>query len=212
MIIAAGGGLSMAETGDVVKLPQPRFSGAVSVEKALHERRSVREFKNDPLTLDEVSQLLWAAQGITDDSGHRTAPSGGALYPLELYVVAGNVTGLSAGIYRYNPRGHELVMVIKGDKRGNLSSAALEQPSVKNAPAVFVFSVVYERITIKYGERGKRYAMIEVGHAGQNIYLEAGALGLGTVAVGAFRDEDVKKVLEMADDEQPLYLMPVGRK
>jgi len=208
----ANGGAPMGDSNERIKLPQPRYSSLVSVEKALHERRSVRSYRNEPLTMQEVSQLLWAAQGITSEEGYRTAPSGGALYPLELYIVAGNVSELPSGIYRYEPRGHQLVMVQKGDRRKDLSDAALGQESVRSAAAVFVFSAVYKRITKKYGERGIRYAIIEVGHAGQNIYLQAGTLGLGTVAVGAFRDENVKKVMGMGDDEQPLYLMPVGRK
>jgi len=195
-----------------VKLPKPRYSSSVSVEKAMLERRSVRSYKDEPLTIEIVSQLLWAAQGITNNRGFRTAPSGGALYPLEVYVVAGNVTGLPAGIYSYKPHGHELVRTQKGDKRKVLSDATLRQLYVKEAPLVIVFSAVYERITKKYGERGNRYAVIEVGHAAQNVYLQAVSLNLGTVAVGAFRDDEVKKIMKMEDGEHPLYLMPIGKK
>ena len=195
-----------------IKLPQPKYTSTVSVEKALLERRSVRSFKNEPLTVEEISQLLWAAQGITNERGYRTAPSAGALYPLEVYIVAGNVSGLADGIYRYVPDGHELMRIQKGDKRAELCNAALMQSFIRECPINIVFSAVYERITGKYGERGIRYAQIEVGHAGQNVYLQAVSLNLGTVAVGAFVDSEVKKVMGMKDGEYPLYIMPVGRR
>ena len=197
---------------EIIKLPEPRYDSETSIEKALLERRSVRDYKDEPLTLIEVSQLLWAAQGITDPGGFRTAPSAGALYPLELYVVAGNVNDLPDGIYKYKPHGHELARVVEGDKRTELCNAALDQPPVKDAAAVIVFSAVYERTTGKYGERGIRYVHIEAGHAAQNIYLQAVSLNLGTVVIGAFDDEEVKKVLNTGDEEQPLYIMPVGKR
>lgn len=199
------------EPKDVVKLPEPRYSSNVSVEKALLERRSMREYKKEPLTLSEVSQLLWAAQGITGPDGYRTAPSAGALYPLEVYVVVGNVNNLSAGIYKYKPRKHELVRIAKGDKRAELSAASLGQSCVKSGAAVIVISAIYERTTQKYGERGVRYVHMEAGHAAQNVYLQAVSLQLGTVVVGAFNDEAVKKVITMPPREQPLVIMPVGR-
>lgn len=197
---------------DTVKLPEPKYDGKVSIEKALIERRSVREYKDKSLTLSETSQLLWAAQGITDPGGFRTAPSAGALYPLEVYVVAGNVNDLPDGIYKYKPRGHELVRVVKGDKRAELCAAALGQIYVKNSAAVIVFAAVYERTTKKYRERGIRYVHMEVGHASQNVYLQSGSLNLGTLAIGAFEDREVKRVMNMTDKEQPLCIMPVGRR
>lgn len=196
---------------DVVKLPEPMYSSKTSVEKALLERRSVREYKDVPLTLHEVSQLLWAAQGITGFRGFRTAPSAGALYPLEVYVVVGNVDNLTAGVYKYKPRGHELVRVAEGDRRGELSTAALGQYCVRNGAAVIVFSAVYERTTQKYGKRGLRYVHMEVGHAAQNVYLQAVSLNLGTVAVGAFDDSRVKSIVAMTPGEEPLLIMPAGR-
>jgi len=156
--------------------------------------------------------LLWAAQGITDPSVGRTAPSAGALYPLEVYVLAGTVTGLAHGIYKYKPQGHELVKVADGDKRAELSRAALGQAWIRDAAAVIVFSAVYERTTQKYRERGLRYVHIEIGHAAQNVALQAVSLKLGTVPIGAFYDEEVKKVVKMGDREQPLYIMPVGKR
>ncbi|MBM2815387.1 MAG: Nitroreductase [Ignavibacteria bacterium] len=194
-----------------IKLPEPKYDGNTSVEQALLKRRSDREYKDESLTLTEISQLLWAGQGITDTRGFRTAPSAGALYPLELYVVAGKVNNLPDGIYKYEPQKHELVMVIEGDKRSELCNAALDQPSVKEAAAVIVFSAVYERTTGKYGERGIRYVHIEVGHAAQNIFLQAVSLNLGAMVIGAFDDEEVKKIMNIPEREQPLYILPVGK-
>ncbi len=199
-------------TQDTIKLPGPVYDGKTSLEKALKERRSIRQYKNLPITLSDISQLLWAAQGISGSGGRRTAPSAGALYPLEVYVVAGNVSDLPAGIYLYKPRDHGLLKIADGDKRIELSKAALSQSSIKQAAAVLVLSAVYERVTIKYGERGIRYVHMEAGHAAQNVFLEATALDLGTVVIGAFRDEQVSSILHLPDREQPLYIMPVGRR
>lgn len=195
-----------------IKLPQPLYDGNTSVEKVLQERRSTRQYKNLPITLSELSQLLWAAQGISGSGGKRTAPSAGALYPLEVYVVAGAIKDLPAGIYRYTPQGHGLSRIADGDKRMALSKAALGQSPIKNAAAVLVFSAVIERTTAKYGERGIRYAHMEAGHAAQNVYLQAVALSIGTVVIGAFDDDGIRKIMTMMDREQPLYLMPVGKK
>ena len=196
---------------EIIKLPEPGYDSGTSVEKALQERRSIRDYKDEPLTLAEVSQLLWAAQGITNPKGLRTAPSAGALYPLEVYVVAGDVNDLPDGIYKYKPYGHELARFVEEDKRIELCNAALDQSSVKDAAAVIVFSAVYQRTTGKYGERGIRYVHMEAGHAAQNVYLQAVSLNVGTVVIGAFDDEKVKKVMNMGDEEQPLYIMPVGK-
>jgi SagB-type dehydrogenase family enzyme len=197
---------------EIIKLPEPAYKSNISVEEALLKRRSVRDYKDKPLTLAEVSQLLWAAQGITGSFGFRTAPSAGALYPLEVYIFAGNVKDLPDGIYKYRPHKHELEMVVKGDKRNELYRAALSQSSVRDAPAVIVFSAVYERTTVKYGERGIRYVFIETGHAAQNVFLQAVSINLGAVVIGAFSDAELKKIIKMPDREQPLYIMPVGRK
>ena len=195
----------------IVQLPEPRHDGPVSVEHALRNRRSVRHYKNEPLTLSEISQLLWAAQGFTTDRGFRTAPSAGALFPLEVYVAAGNVTDLPAGIYKYNYRDHTIFQSIDEDKRKELSQAALNQRSIVTAPAVFLFCAVFERVTRTYGERGHRYVFMEIGHAAQNICLQAVALGMGTVVIGAFREDDVKPIANLANDEEPLYIVPIGR-
>jgi SagB-type dehydrogenase family enzyme len=196
----------------VIKLPEPRQDSDVSIEESLLSRRSIRSFTNEPLTLREVSQLLWAAQGITDSAGRRTAPSAGALYPLEIYVVAGNVKDLNPGVYHYEPDKHQLTKLMDGDIRAKLASAALGQDSVRNGSISCVITAVYERTTVKYGDRGVRYVHIEVGHAAQNLCLQAVALDLGVVTVGAFDDEQVADVLSLPEDEQPLYIIPVGRK
>ncbi len=197
---------------DFIKLPEPGYDGKTSVEKALRERRSIRGYKNLPITLQNLSQLLWAAQGISGSGGRRTAPSAGALYPIEVCVVAGNVTGLPVGIYSYDPYKHELSRTLDSDKRAELSKAALGQSSINKAAAVLVISAVYERVTVKYGERGIRYVHMEAGHVAQNVFLQAVSLDLGTVVIGAFHDEDVRTVLHLPGQVQPLYLMPMGKK
>ena len=197
---------------EVIRLPQPLSDGTLSMEKALQERRSIRQYKNLPIALSDLSQLLWAAQGISGPGGKRTAPSAGALYPLEVYVVAGKVTGFSAGIYLYNPHKNELSRIAEGDARAELSKAALGQSSIKNAAAVLVFTAVYERTTGKYGERGIRYVHMEAGHAAQNVYLQALSLDLGTVVIGAFPDEQVRAILHLPEQERPLIIMPIGKK
>ncbi|MCS7315101.1 MAG: SagB/ThcOx family dehydrogenase [Bryobacterales bacterium] len=197
--------------GQEIRLPPPVQDGKVSLEKCLVARRSVRSFRDEAVKLAEVSQLLWAAQGITGGQRLRTAPSAGALYPLELYLLAGKVEGLPPGVYKYRPEGHGLVRLAHEDRRAALAEAALGQQFVAQAPAVFVIAGVYERTAKRYGDRAPRYVHIEVGHAGQNLCLQAVALGLGSVPVGAFRDPEVKRVTGMAEDEAPLYILPVGR-
>ncbi|MFH2069290.1 MAG: SagB/ThcOx family dehydrogenase [Candidatus Omnitrophota bacterium] len=193
-----------------IKLPPPQLKGSLSVEEALSLRRSLRECLNEPLTLKEVGQILWSSQGVTAKWGGRTAPSAGATYPLETYLVAGRIESLAPGLYYYRPDSHSLLPVLKSDLRRELSAAALGQRIVQQAPAVVVLTAVYQRTAGRYGERAARYVHMEVGHASQNIYLQAEALGLATVVIGAFRDSEVKKVLKIK--EEPLYLMPVGRK
>jgi len=195
-----------------IKLPEPIFESNISIEETLLLRRSIREYKDVPLTLSEVSQLLWAAQGITAPAGGgRTAPSAGATYPLEVYAVIGNVEGVADGVYKYKPDEHELVKIKGGDIRDELSRAALGQTWVREGAVSIVFSAVYERTTGRYGDIGIRYVHMEVGHAGQNVHLQAVSLNLGTVVVGSFRDDEVKRILNMPDKEDPLYIMPVGR-
>lgn len=212
MLCCATTGGVMAQSNESIPLPAPSLSDKNSLQKLLQQRRSIREYQEAALSLPEVGQLLWAAQGITDRRGYRTAPSAGALYPLEIYLVAGNVDGLAAGIYHYQPVTHQLIKIGAGDQRNALTRPALSQPCVKDAAAVIVIAAVYERTTLKYGQRGIRYVHIEAGHVGQNIYLQVESLGLGTVIVGAFDDNDVQALLKLPDDTLPLVLMPVGRK
>ena len=206
----SGPPVALAQSELLIELPQPQRMGTISVEQALQSRRSIRSFKPQALTLHELSQLLWAAQGVTGVR-FRTAPSAGALYPLEVYVAVGNVEGLDAAVYRYDPTAHALSEVRKGDVRKSLSRAAYWQKCAGAGAIAIVFSAVYERTTGKYGERGIRYVHMEAGHAAENVYLQAEALGLGTVVVGAFMDSWVKRVLHMKGDERPLSIMPVGK-
>ena len=194
-----------------VRLPKPQLDGHVSLEQSLARRRSIRNFSNKPLSLQEVSQLLWAAQGITSSHGFRTAPSAGALYPLKVYAVAGNVDKLTAGVYLYDPGEHELHIATEGDLRSALTGAALGQDAILGGAVNIIFTAIYEKTTWKYGQRGIQYVHMDAGHAAQNVCLQATALGLGTVTIGAFRDEKVSEVLKLRRDEVPLYILPVGR-
>lgn len=203
---AWGGNLAMK----AIELPPPQQAGAMSLEAALAARHSVRAFAARPLSLEQLGQLLWAAQGITHGAGQRTAPSAGALYPLEIYVVAGGVNGLEPGVYHYRPARHQLVPVAEGDRRARLAEAALGQDSVREAPAVLAFGAVAERTAAKYGQRAERYVDIEIGHAAENVALQATALGLGTVPVGAFDDARVTEAAAVGGGEEVRYLMPVG--
>ncbi len=200
-----------AATARHLKLALPRTRGDVSLEAALQRRRSVREFSGRSLALGEVAQLLWAAQGENRRSGYRTAPSAGALFPLEIYLAAGRVASLDPGAYRYDPATHALASVRAGDLRGELARAALGQAWLADAPATLVIAAVAERTTAHYGSRGRRYVHMEAGHAGQNVCLQAAALGLGATMVGAFDDEAVEAVLDMKREAVPLGLLPVGR-
>ena len=202
---SSGGDLKMkAGQNKVITLPRPSLRGSVSLEETLARRESVRHFSKKALTEEEVSQLLWAGQGVTRSWGGRTAPSAGALYPLELYIA------LPDGLFHYFPKDHKLILHSERNVLKFLSNAALGQGCIRDAAAVIVITAVYERIEGKYGSRGERYVKIEAGHAAQNILLQAVSLGLGAVPVGAFYDERVKEILNLPPDHEPLYLIPVG--
>mgnify|MGYP001770752666 CR=1 FL=1 len=213
-----GGGGVAGAPGEVF-LPMPSLRGVMSVEEALSRRRSVREYLEEPLTLRELGQILWAAYGISETKwGFRTAPSAGAIYPLNVYAVVGErgVVGdggaLAPGVYKYLPARHSLLLVKPGDVRRQLYEAALRQEWVLSAPVSLVVSARYWKTERVYGERGRvRYVHMDLGHLGQNVYLQCTALGLGTVAVGAFDDEGVKEAVGLSEDETPLYIMPIGR-
>lgn len=200
------------EAGQEIRLPEPARDGEMSVEKAISQRRSTRSFRDEPITLDQVSQILWAAQGITEEQRKfRTAPSAGATYPLEVFLVSGMVEKLEPGVFRYMPLNHSLSNVLDGDKRQDLYNQALRQPAIRNAPAVVVIAGVFKRTTGRYGPRGEQYVYMEVGHVGQNIQLQAESLGLSSVVIGAFDDSGVQKVLGLPRDMVPFYLLPMGK-
>jgi SagB-type dehydrogenase family enzyme len=196
---------SASPAGKVVSLPPPRREGRLPLEQAIYRRRSVREFSGKPLSLEDISQLLWAAQGMTSGDGKRSAPSAGALYPMEVYIIT------AEGFFHYLPERHALGLVREGDLRGSLCQAALEQDAVHQARLVMVITAVYARLEFKYGrDRGPRYVHMEAGHIAQNVHLQAVALGLGSVPVGAFNDRQVQTVLGLPSDQVPIYLIPIG--
>ncbi|HNT43074.1 MAG TPA: SagB/ThcOx family dehydrogenase [Syntrophorhabdaceae bacterium] len=195
-----------AAPGAGIRLPEPKYDGNVSVEKALKERRSVRVYKDSPLSVAEVSQVLFAAQGITEPGrGLRTAPSARARYYLTVYLFAGNVTGLKPGMYRYVPQGHSLALVAGGDAKGMLYKAAGQAP-VDKAPAALVIAGSQARAT------NEGWMYLEAGHAAQNVYLQCVPLGLGTVVMAGFNADAVDKVIGLPAGERTLYIMPLGRK
>jgi len=184
------------------------------LEEAIAQRRSVRDFLPESITQAQLSQILWAAQGITDTAWNlRAIPSAGATYPLEVFVVCGqnSIEDITEGVYNYNVAQHSLTLYLRGDVRLDLARAVLNQEFIYEAPLDIVICALYQRTTQDYGSRGKRYVHIEVGHAGQNIYLQTSILGLATVAIGAFHDEPVRQVLQLDKQCKPLYIMPVGK-
>jgi SagB-type dehydrogenase family enzyme len=196
---------------EIVTLPVPGAASRAPLEQVLARRRSVRAFDDAPLTLEHLSRLLWAAQGRSDADGHRTAPSAGALYPLELYLLAGNVTGLAQGVYKYQADANKLIRTSSGDLRADAARAAWDKSWIADGRAIIIIAAVFRRTAAKYGARADRYVHMEAGHAAQNVYLQATALGLGTTVVGAFDDERVHALVGMRTDETPLSLLPLGR-
>ena len=190
---------------DIVQLPKPKIIKSVPLDDTLQKRRSIRSFGGTPLSLQQISQLLWAAQGVTNAKGFRTAPSAGALYPLELYIVK------TDGVWHYGVCKHVLHLITNGDMRAELSKVALNQNAIANAPVDIVITGIYKRTTKKYGERGVRYVHMEAGHVAQNILLEAVGLNLSAVPIGAFHDNQVQTVLQLQKDHIPLYIIPVGK-
>lgn len=197
----------------MIRLPEPDRMGSEPLETVIRKRRSIRNYSDESLSLKDLSQLLWAGQGITDETyGFRSTPSAGALYPLELLVAVGAVDELTPGIYRYVPQSHGLQQISKGDPRDSLCQAALDQKAICEAPVSLVVTAVPNRTTKKYGSRGIQYVHIEVGHAGQNITLQATALDLGSVVIGAFSNKGVAAVLGLTGEEEAYYIIPVGHK
>lgn len=196
---------SYAEEGMVIRLPEPRTKGAMSLEESISTRRSERSISGEELTLEQISQLLWSCQGITHDKrGLRSAPSAGATYPLEIYLVSKD------GFFHYIPREHSLERRKKEDLRSALSEASWGQDFVSDAAIDIIICVDFKRTTSHYGERGENYVYIEVGHAAENVHLQAVAEGLGSVPVGAFSDDKVSKILGLSENLVPVYIIPVG--
>jgi len=206
----------------IIKLPSPRLKGKVSLEETIVRRRAVRRYRKEPLDLSQLSQILWSAQGITGTREFRAAPSAGATYPLEIFVVVGKqgviaseakqpVQELQAGVYHYEVDSHSLILHRATDLRPDLAKATLGQEFIIDAPVDIVICALYHRTSYRYGRRGERYVHMEVGHAGENIHLQAVALGLATVEVGAFHDEEVREVLGVDEQIKPQYIMPVGK-
>ncbi len=207
------GGPLTPKGGGKMQLPDPMLDGNVPLERTIHTRRTVRSFRSTPLSLKQLSQLLWAAQGITEPGGYkRAAPSAGALYPMDVYGVVGKqcIETLGPGVYHYNPGGHTLSLIQEGDARRDIAEASLWQMWMAEGPLNLVITAEYSRINIKYGQRGVRYAMIEAGHIGQNIFLQCQAMGLEAGIVGAFDDLKVSQVMGIKRTHEPLLIMPVG--
>ena len=196
-------------------LPDPQITGSISVEQAMHDRRSVRRYTNQSLSLQDISQLMWAAQGITNQTTKfRTTPSAGHTYPLEVYILIGkgSVNGLNEGVYQYNPFNNTLEQILENDVRPELSQAANGQPWVKEAPVDIIITGNYQKMIDQYKDEklSTRFVDMEAGHAGQNIYLEAQARNLVTVALGSFKDDQVHQILHIPSNENTLYIFPVG--
>lgn len=196
---------------ELIRLPDPKYEGEHSIEWTLLHRRSARRYLRGSLSMNEVGQILWAAQGCNSARGFGTAPSAGATFPLETFLAIGDVEQLTPGLYRYLRKEHAVSSIMAGDLRPELCRAALGQGCVRDGAAAIIFAAVYSRTTQRYGERGFRYVHMEAGHAQQNVYLQAAALGIGTVVVGALEDREVKRIMGMKDDEEPLSIMPLGR-
>lgn len=195
----------------IIKLPEVRKTGGIPLEEALYKRKSYRSFMARPLTLEQLSQILWSAYGSSiKGSFYCTVPSAGATYPLDIFCCIGKVETIQQGVFIYIPREHSIELHLEGNKRKELAEAALWQNFIYEAPLSIIIVATFQRTTGRYGERGKRYVFMEVGHVGQNIYLMAESLGLGTVAVGAFYDEKVAQVLNLPKEMAPLYIMPIG--
>jgi SagB-type dehydrogenase family enzyme len=188
----------------ILKLPKSNFNGSISLEQTIAARRSWRDFRSDSLTLEQIGQLAWAAQGQDTKSKYRTAPSAGATYPLELFIVT------EQGLFHYLLDKHALEKLTDQDIRSALASAAWGQEFIEAAPLTLVFAAEFDRTTRRYGKRGNRYVYMEAGHAAQNVHLQAEALGLGSVAVGAFDDLGVSRVLSLPSHLEPIYMVVAG--
>jgi len=186
-----------------IQLLKPILKGNKSLEECIYDRESVRSYMDKNIEIEKISQILWATQGKKGEK--RTVPSAGATYPLEIYV-----TLKDKGFFNYNVRKHSLELIIEKDLSSKLARASLDQHFIAEAYMNIIICAEFSRITWGYGQRGVRYVFIEVGHCAQNIHLEAVALGLASVPIGAFEDDQVKKVLELPKKIEPLYIIPIG--
>jgi SagB-type dehydrogenase family enzyme len=201
----------VAAVAEVVPLPEPDLAGSVSLEETLLRRRSVRSFAPDPLPLATIGQLAWSAQGVTDPStGYRTAPSAGGTLPIEVDLIVRGMPGLTAGVYRYLPTAHALRRRLDGDPREEVVAATMGQAFLLEPPVVMALSSVAERTAPRFGAFTERLIDMEVGHVGQNVSLQAVALGLATVVVAAIREPEMAAALHLAPGERPIYLLPLG--
>lgn len=203
----------MSSQQKIIFLPKPSYKSNISFEETIYKWKATRRFKNQPLTLQQLSQLLWSCGGLTVDgvsSATRVYPSAGAIYPLEIYVVCGNVKDLQNGVYKYNYKEHSLELIKQGDFRNELTKFAHNQFFISQAPVSFIWSAKLDK-TSRYGSRGReKYINIDLGHSAQNLTIQATSLGLGTVQVGSYSEKDVKTLLNLPEDETPFYIMPVG--
>lgn len=209
----------MINVAGYVKLPHPRTSGDLSLEETILNRRSRRNYQTSSLSPSEVSQILWAAYGLKEPErgrrysgkSNRTSPSAGAIFPLEIYLMAGDIIDIPSGLYHYIPDEHALKLIHDKDLRKDLYRLAYPREMIRVAPASLIYIAIESRVLERYGERGRqRYIPMDIGHSAQNVYLQAEALGLGTCAVGAFDDEGLIQVLGLTAEEIPMYIMPVG--
>lgn len=211
MLIAGGCGM-IATKAKLIFLEPINIDNMNNVELVIEKRRSIRSYKDEPILLNELSRLLWGAQGITDERrGFRAAPSAGALYPLEIYIVAGNIQGLAAGVYKYIIEKNALEKISDGDKRKELGEAAYSQMWAATAPASIVICGVYERTRRKYRENADPYVHMEVGAVAENIYLQGRSLNIGTCFMAGFVEKRVHDIISSKADEIPLAILPVGR-
>jgi SagB-type dehydrogenase family enzyme len=209
-ILATGLLSATIVSAENIKLPAPRSDGGMPLEAAMAKRRSVREFKPESISIRELSQLLWAAQGVTGPKGQRTAPSAMAKYPLSIYIVPARVDGLAPGLYRYKADGHELETV-GPDKRAAVLETVPKQTALQQAAVVFIVAMNYQKSAQNVTEQTRRYVHMETGLAAQNLLLEAVALKLGSVVVGGINAEAVRKAANLPEAEEVMCALPVGR-
>jgi len=187
-------------------------AGAMILDRVLRQRKSIRDFQQQPISKDQLSYLLWASTGIQrieDGYEFRTTPSAGALYPIETYVVVNDVRKLEAGVYHYSIKAHQLEQLKQGEFRQEVTAAALGQGMCQTSAVVFVWSAVFERCKWKYGQRAYRYIYLDAGHIAENLALAAVSLNLGSCEIGALYDNQVNAILGIDGSEESVVCMAV---